>query len=115
MRKLLNAVAGFVIPIRITSRLYLADRLAHYGVDVTHLPQPCLQELADDIMESVRGIAALSRKSWREIVTDHIDGAAVNIARLLLGEEPLDRSPMYGEYLDHLAAIMRRHGVSMPL
>lgn len=113
MRKLLNAIAGFAIPIRITSRLYLADRLAHYGVEVKRLPDACLQELADDIMETVRPVAAATHRSWREIVTFHLDRAALDIARQLLGESPLD--PSLTAYLDHFAAIMRRHGVSVPL
>jgi hypothetical protein len=113
MRKLFNVIAGFVVPIRITSRLYLADRLAHYGVDIKRLPESCLQELADDIVRTTRSVAALSRKGWREIVTDHLEGAAVSIARLLLGE-PLLNSP-FTEYIDHFAKIIRKHGVFVPL
>ena len=113
MRKLVNVIAGLLIPIRVTSRLYLADRLGRYGVDVARITQPCLQELADDVLVTTRSIAALSRKNWREIVTDHLDGAAVNFTSLLLdGPEDGD---MPAEYREHFAEIFRRHGVPLPL
>ena len=113
MWKLLHGIAEFILPSRTTSRLYLADRLAHCGVDVKRLPRACLQELADDIMRDTRSVAALSGKSRREIAQIHLDGAATNIARQLLGKPPLEPTPT--EYLDYFSAIVRKHGVSVPM
>jgi hypothetical protein len=82
MRRLFYAIARPLLPVRLKSRLYLADRLARIGVDVKRIPTPCMQELADDVITTVKSIAALSGQRWsgdhhrasRRRGTGHCDG-----------------------------------------
>ena len=85
MLGVIKVIAGLVLPIRLTGRLYLANRLAWYGVPKEYVPNACLQELADDTIAESKNIAALMREPWRSRVTEHLDGKAVHIATILKG------------------------------
>ncbi|MDR3500919.1 MAG: hypothetical protein P4L72_17025 [Parvibaculum sp.] len=109
MLKIVYFVTGLVLPIRTTSRLYLADRLSQHGVKTRRIPKACLQELADDAVASVKRIAAISHRGWREIVTDHLDGHAVNVANIIDGTLRDDLT--MHEYNELIRETLRRHGV----
>jgi hypothetical protein len=112
MLGLLKAVIGLLTPIRITSRLYLIDQLRRFGADVNKIPEPCLQELADEIVRTTKSIAAMSHCGWREIITDQVEGSAVNLSRILDGSFYND--PISLEYKEHFAKILDKYNVRYP-
>lgn len=111
VNSLLRVIAGLILPIRLTGRLYLADRLSIYGVPRGHVPKACLQELADEAIASSKSISAMMREPWRSRITEDLDGRAVNIAKTIFGTF---ESPAYIEeyWRDVVENILRRYNVA---
>ena len=109
MRKLLYAIARPLLPVRLTCRLYLADRLARLGVDVRRIPMPCMQELAGDVIATTKSIARLSGQAWREIINDRLADEARDIAMVLKGT--YEYGGITSEYGNRIRSILRKYGV----
>ena|SRR5438067_12595161 len=106
---LLAVLAGLLAPIRITSRLYLADQLARSGVDLKRWPESCLQELADHSVEITKTRSKFWRQSWRAEVVEDLELQALLI-RTALGfvEAP------EGLYPNDIAEILLSYGIPVP-
>lgn len=111
MRKLLYAIARPLLPVRLTSRLYLADRLAGFGVDVRRIPTPCMQELANDVITAAKKMATLSGQRWREVITDRLAAEARDIAMVMNGT--YDYGGTAREYGNRIRSILKKHGVRL--
>ena len=88
----LLVLIGHLLPIRMTSRLYLAQALRRYGVDLDRIPPPCIQALADKSVDLTKTIALMERKPWRHRVVSDLDGMAGNVSNLMLRKVPYDRA-----------------------
>ena len=112
LKNLLTAPAIFldyVCSIRFTSRLELVKQLRRRGVYTGSIPKPCLQELADNIVFTGMQVAELTRRSWRETVSDHLKNASLTIANIIDGiykDDPLSR-----EHTLQFIAILHKYQV----
>jgi hypothetical protein len=112
-RFLINAAAGALIPIKTSSRVYLENALGQFGI--VGLPKGALQELADEAVHLARVAARLGNRSWRTGVTNFLDGRAGNVACLLKDErDAAGRQRVTEDMRDKLAAILEKHGVTVP-
>ena len=109
------ALIGVVVPIKISSRRYFTQQLRRYGVDVSKIPEGCLQELADRAVHLSKMLAKLRGGNWRESVTDLLEGEAVNIAYLLLDDRDVLGRPLVGDdYRERTVPILAKYGVQVP-
>jgi hypothetical protein len=112
LKNLLMAPAIFldyVVSIRFTSRLELVRQLRRRGVYTESIPKPCLQELADNVVFTGMQVAELTRRSWRETVSDHLKNASLTIANIIDGiykDDPLSR-----EHTLQFIAILHKYQV----
>jgi hypothetical protein len=99
----------YVVSIRFTSRLELVRQLRRRGVYTESIPKPCLQELADNVVFTGMQVAELTRRSWRETVSDHLKNASLTIANIIDGiykDDPLSR-----EHTLQFIAILHKYQV----
>jgi hypothetical protein len=112
LKNLLMAPAIFldyVVSIRFTSRLELVRQLRRRGIYTESIPKPCLQELADNVVFTGMQVAELTRRSWRETVSDHLKNASLTIANIIDGiykDDPLSR-----EHTLQFIAILHKYQV----
>jgi hypothetical protein len=105
------ASLGILTPIRVSSRLYLKERLLLHG-DNVRLPRACLQEFADDAVETAKAIAQLMRHGWREMVTQHLDAKANAIGSILNPLPPDERGyPPNEDTRNRVKSVLRKHGI----
>jgi len=102
----LEAILGVLTSTRSSSRVRLDRQLR---LRDSKLPRGCVQELADDAVRRTRLLARLRGRDWHESVTDHLDGAAINIAGIIKGN--FEHSEGLDSYAEHLRDILRKHGV----
>ena len=102
---------GLLMPIRITSRLYLAEQLRKQGIAPDQLPASCVQDLADECVRYLKVRAGLGGGSWRAEVTEELELDAAIVADLLSGRVPAD----WEEFAPLPAReILARHGIPIP-
>lgn len=107
------AVLGATLPIRYTSRLYLAQQLERYGAG--GLPRGAIQELANDAVLLAQAIAQMRGKPWRDGVAEWLEGQAVAVAYLLHDDrDAAGRQLVSDEQREKLVAILTKHGVTVP-
>jgi hypothetical protein len=106
------ALSAF-IPVRISSRVYLQQKLAEFGAPA--LPQAAVQDLADDAVRFAKAAARMCGKPWRADVTDWLEGQAANVACLLHDDRGAGGRQVVSDRLrEVLAAILAKHGVQVP-
>jgi hypothetical protein len=84
-------------------------QLRRRGVYTESIPKPCLQELADNVVFTGMQVAELTRRSWRETVSDHLKNASLTIANIIDGiykDDPLSR-----EHTLQFIAILHKYQV----
>lgn len=104
---------GAALPIHFTSRIYLGQKLASSGV--FDIPEAALQELADEAVRECQWVAGIKGRSWRTDITDWLDAMAYKVAYLLLDDrDAIGRQLIDGEERANLAALLIKHGVTVP-
>jgi hypothetical protein len=101
---------GFLLPIRFTSRIYLAKQLRKQGIDTAKIPDACMQEMADIAVSLNKFEAGMTNAASRTLVPKSLESQAAVIADIL------DNTPMDGvwsEYATPFRDILNRHGVKV--
>jgi hypothetical protein len=104
LRTIVEAAIGFVVPIRLSSRLYLIDQLNENGVEANAIPLACLREFADLAVEDTKRLWA--PRGWKSHVTTTIEGQAMLIKWAMEGTSG-------GGAYNNLRAVLRKHGVAI--
>lgn len=101
----LNLLVGLITPKRFSTRAYMAQQLAHFGVPKGRLTKECLQELADEAIWRAKAIASIKQQHWLGFLSDKADAIAFNVANQLLLTGP----PRSDSFTIHLRKILEKH------
>jgi hypothetical protein len=105
MGNTMKALLGLIIPIERSGKLLLKQNLKSYGVDVSKIPDECLQELTAESIKLGKNVAMMTKRDFSITHSVRfIEGSAVSIAQLLIDGVSEDA-------LDSTIEILKRHGV----
>jgi hypothetical protein len=110
-----NALAGFVVPVRVSGRAYFRQCLKNFGVNTSALPTACLNELADQATHTAKIVSGFTRHGFRETVVNLVEGQAANVAEILkTREHRSSQDDIIPDFRDRVVPILERHGVHVP-
>jgi hypothetical protein len=85
--RVLAGLAGALMPVRYTGKLYLIRELQKEGVDTSIIPESCLQELTDEAIRRCKDQSSFEGRNWRSAITQHLEQIAFLIACRLQGDD----------------------------
>lgn len=113
LRLLILALIGRLMPVTYSGRRYFRRALQQNGVDISKIPNPCLDELADQAIRQGKSIAALAGRNLQTSVVQAIDGQAVGVAIVL--DPPADAASWFSaDSRLRYASVLEKHGVTVP-
>ena len=102
----MKALLGLIVPIERSGKLLLKQNLKSYGVDVSKIPDECLQELTAESIKLGKSVAMMTKRDSSITHTvGFIEGTAASIAQVLVDGVSEDT-------LDSTIEILKKYGVT---
>lgn len=109
-----KVIVGAITPVTVSGKILLRNTLVQEGVDVSQIPDQCLQDITDHVVKMTKLTRELSNpmnRGWHEDVVNGIVTEARIVARLINGG--IDKLGLHDTLLERTKTILGRHGVRL--